>query len=214
MKEQINFDEIVKDGRLNLREKKLNQEDASEVADWLKKNHSSLVAIGFGQNPDLGDEGVAEIIQAIKDNQSIEVLGLINTGAGVKAAAAFAEVINTTKIQQVYLGKNQFGDQEIEKIAVALGDNGTLKILGLAENKFTSTVKLAEALRDNKNLEQLYLDRNDITQVEALKQVLITRETPLKLNHLDNEINNPVLKKLNEDVAKAKSETKVHQHVL
>ncbi|MDP2438641.1 MAG: protein kinase [archaeon] len=129
---------------LDLRFKKLNEWDASRLADALRGN-STLTALNLNGN-DLSDVGTARLAAALKTNTALARLDLQENSINLEGATRLAE---------------------------ALRVNSSLTALDLRANsvKNEGAAVLAEALQANATLTALHLDLNGVTDQILMRRI-------------------------------------------
>ena len=80
----------------------------------------------------IGDEGAAEIAEALKKNDTLTYLNLYNNNIGAEGAKALATAMKENKnikLTEIYLPANDISAAGAEALAAALRVNDSLKIL-------------------------------------------------------------------------------------
>ena len=171
---------------LDLHNNNTGNKEASELAQVLRYN-SSLTCLKLGGKSfgnTIGDEGVKQLAEALKCNQTLISLTLEShyfAGGGIKSegASALAEALKSNRmLTHLNLEENKIGQEGAEALANALESNNMLTYLNLHSNKIgdVGAKKLAEALKYNRSLTELNLDANSMGErgisqlAEALRE--------------------------------------------
>jgi hypothetical protein len=137
----------------------------TELLKRLRANDLTLTDINLWDN-DIRDEGIKDIVEALKDNR---VLGRISLGknnisnVGAKEIAGLIKVNPT--LADINLWENNIGDPGTKEIAKALKVNRTLYSIDLGSNNITDVgaTDIAEALETNQTLSFIDLWGNKIS---------------------------------------------------
>ena len=152
----------------------------SALAESLKVN-SSLKSADLSSNH-IGDDGISNLCDALKENNSLESLTIENprvyldTKIGAVGAQSLADMLKVNRsLKSAKLGGNSFGDEGTEALSDALKTNSTLKTLELYDNKIgdNGAQALADMLRVN----------GALTSVDLTINFKITNEGKKKLRH-------------------------------
>ncbi|KAL0055523.1 hypothetical protein WJX82_001476 [Trebouxia sp. C0006] len=125
--------------------------------------NTSLVSICLGDDA-LGDAGVQELVDGIKENSTLQKLDLENKGISSKGAASIAAAIHGHQsLQQLVLAHNHLSDEGVRLLQPALA---LLRRLDLRECNIGSQGAqcIATALRETDSLEVLRLDDNPLAE--------------------------------------------------
>lgn len=87
---------------------KIGKQGAIHLGTFLKYN-KTVTRLYLQHNPDLGDDGIEELVNAIHANKTLQVLNVANCGIGDIGAAALSEHISP-QIQKLFLYDNKIGN--------------------------------------------------------------------------------------------------------
>jgi len=122
----------------------------------------------------LKNEGVHQLAEVLKTNESLRKLNLMGNEIGVQGALDLASALKVNEtLLSLNLLYNQMGNEGAKALAESLKSNHTLKELLLGNNNIGSegAVQLAEALRVNSTLINLNMSSNPLT-LEGSKEIL------------------------------------------
>jgi len=147
----------------------------------------------------MGDDGVADVAEALANNTSVTALNLGANGIQAEGAQRLAEALLTNQtLTDLNLRGNNIGSRGAEFLAEALEHNTTLTALNLGGNGIMAAgaKRLAEALKVNESLRSLVLKTNALGHEsvsllsEAVKASGITHFDLRGLNvgHKDREL--------------------------
>jgi Leucine-rich repeat (LRR) protein len=125
------------------------------------------------------------IINALKGS-NVEVLNLSYNIVGDKGAKLLSEILNTTKLRELYLWSTQISDIGAKSLSEAISGNTCLQILQLRANKITASGArdLAKSLKSNKTLKIFDLWYNDIKGAFVDFASVATAKSSLEELHL------------------------------
>ncbi len=118
----------------------------------------------------LGDDGVAQIVEGLLENGSLKVLNLRSNGIGEQGSLAIYNLLKETKsLSDLFLSANRMGDKGTEVLANGLLQCN-LKRLDLTDNCIgpRGAKALAEMLLMNTTLENMNLSFNYLGDVGAI----------------------------------------------
>jgi hypothetical protein len=177
----INSDYSISNGQVNLRSQTLNNNDISQLSNALQ-NNISVKRLNLDRNP-FGYTGVEALVNVLKNNKSMTFLelSLINSigDEGGKIIATLLKNNNTLQGIGIGLGLVGIGDIGATAIAEALKTNTGLSLppqgsydggLHLGYNNIgpIGAGALAEALKINKTLGVLYIQYNPLGDTGVL----------------------------------------------
>lgn len=131
-------------------------------------NSTRVRALWFKRNPVGG--AVSSLSELIESSANLRVLDLFNTMLGDDGGAQIAEALaRNTALEHLYLCGNGLGRQTALSLARSLAANTTLRSLFIATNRLADAGVsiLADGLAANVGLEHLCLASNDIGPVGA-----------------------------------------------
>ena len=151
--------------------------------------HNELIEMLLLRDNNLNDLGVIEIAQSLCKSSTLKCINLQSNNITEKAAEALASVISSnTRLEELYLGNNQL-QLGVIKIANALKNISSIKVLDLRNNNINeqATNELAAVIRANNSLEELclsgnYLGSSIVVVVNALKEISTLKELALNDN--------------------------------
>jgi Ran GTPase-activating protein (RanGAP) involved in mRNA processing and transport len=115
--------------------------------------NTSLEELHLGENL-LGDEGVAQILEGLLENDTLRTLDLPSNKIGLEGILSISNHIKKSKsLKYLFLGMNRTGDKDAETLANGLL-YGKLQKIDLTENGIGP---LGAMLRINITLEELNL---------------------------------------------------------
>ena len=170
---------------LNLNSNNMTGEVAEDLANVIKTN-SHLEQLGLESN-NLGSSAII-ILQALKENSSLQILYLNNNNMTGEVAEDLANVIkNNPDLQKLYLSNNNLGPSAI-MILQALKGNSRLQILNLNNNNMTGEVAedLANVIKTNSHLEQLGLESNNLGSSAIIILQALKENSKLQILNLNN----------------------------
>jgi len=126
-----------------------------------------------------------KIINALKGS-NVEVLNLSYNKVGDKGAKLLSSILNSTKLQELYLWSTQISDDGAKSLSEAIEKNTSLKTLQLRANKITAAGAryLAKSLLSNKTLKIFDLWYNDINEAFVDFANVATAKSSLEELHL------------------------------
>ena len=128
-------------------------------------------------NPDISDDGAAAISDALKTNNSLQILKMSYNNITSKGAKLIAEAIKVNKTLQVLdIHDNNISDDGAAAISDALKSNNSLQILTMSYNNITSegAKSIAEAIKVNTTLHTLHLGQSDINDAVSFNMSVLT----------------------------------------
>ena len=150
---------------------------AKALADFLLASASPQFSGGAGSPPpsglrkldlymnELGDAGVAQVAEAVREVRGLEELNLGGNGFGAAGAAALAAALqNNPDLQTLELGYNNLGKEGAKEVAAAVKFHPSLSTLrmGWCQIGEEGAAEFAEALRFNEHLTCLDLRGNGL----------------------------------------------------
>jgi len=113
----------------------------------------------------LEEEEVLNMLKEVQES-NIAVLNLSHNKVGDKGAKLLAEILNTTKLQELYLWSTNITDEGYKALSNALSNNNTLSTLQLRSNPVTADAlsHLAKSLQSNSTLRVLDLWYNPVSE--------------------------------------------------
>ena len=150
--------------RLDVQSNQITDKGVDHLANALQKNRY-LHELWIGRNPKVTERGIEALSQALCRNVGLERLSLEKIGPQVVGInACFGR---SNKLERLYLGQNELGDDGIGNICKSLRQNArtnTIKILSLNDNNIENhgATSIGKMLRDVNNLECLNLRNNKI----------------------------------------------------
>lgn len=156
---------------LNLSSNKIRDNGLEHLASSLCRN-KPLKKLNISSN-EIGAEGTGALFKNIC-NSKIVILKMGSNRIGDKGLEVIARVLNDTNIEELHVGNNNIGDCGVERLACALKNNQTLKVLMLTTNKISDVgaIHLAESLKDNNSMTKLFLALNLMIRDEGVKLLL------------------------------------------
>ena len=153
-----------------------NEELISSIASVISKN-KALKNLRLS-NSNLKNDGVMKLTQSLCNHNKLKCINLQSNNITKEAAEAIASVIsNNPGLEELYLDNNQL-HLGVIKIATALENISSLKVLGLQNNNISDEAAsaLAAAIKANNSLEKLWLSGNHlgssvVAVVNALKEL-------------------------------------------
>ncbi|KAL0023690.1 hypothetical protein WJX79_002056 [Trebouxia sp. C0005] len=125
--------------------------------------NTSLVSICLGDDA-LGDAGVLELVDGVKQNSTLQKVDLENKGISSKGADSIAAAIQGHQsLQQLVLAHNHLSDEGVRLLQPALALLRRLDLRGCHIGSQGAQC-LATALREAHSLEVLRLDDNPLTE--------------------------------------------------
>ncbi|DBA95992.1 hypothetical protein WJX77_007182 [Trebouxia sp. C0004] len=125
--------------------------------------NTSLVSICLGDDA-LGDAGVQELVDGVKQNSTLQKLDLENKGISSKGVASIAAAIQGHQsLQQLVLAHNHLSDEGVRLLQPALALLRRLDLRG-CDIGSQGAQCLATALRETDSLEVLLLDDNPLAE--------------------------------------------------
>ena len=135
---------------------------AIEILQALKGNFT-LKVLGLGTNNMTGDV-VYDLANIIKNNSNLEQLGLGLNKLGPSTSIILQSLQNISKLKFLNLSSNSMTGQVAEDLANVIKNNSNLEELILEDNKFgPSAVVIVKALEINSKLKVLSLNGNNMT---------------------------------------------------
>jgi len=146
------------------------------------------------------NDDVIMLSQSLCKHSNLKLLNLQSNNITEKAAESLASAIsNKNRLEKLYLGNNQL-QLGVAKLATALKNISSLKVLDLHDNNIPEQVadELSAAIRANTSLEKLWLSGNHlgsstVVVVNALKEISTLKELILNDNDNKSEELAPVL---------------------
>ena len=174
---------------LNLRENNIPEGAATAISNIINSN-TSLRAFYIGNNN--LKLSIVIILKFLSKISSLKVLDLMNNQIPQEAGEAIASVVlQNTKLEKLYLNSNNLNLGTL-KVAKALQQITTLRILDLGNNNISQEVcdELALAIKSNKHLKRLWLDNNNLHSSAnvILNSLTITTTTLTVLGLNNNQI--------------------------
>lgn len=109
--------------KLNLCDNLLTKVSAKAFGDLLRSPQCVLTYLDLNRNP-LGDEGAAELAQALKENQTLVTLSVRGNGIGDDGANSFLAMLqHNTTMEHLYLQENEVSSTIMDAIATACKQN-------------------------------------------------------------------------------------------
>lgn len=150
---------------------KFSDEDAADIAKFI----TNVNGLRTWDELDLShrrinSEGLKIILEALKDNQSIDRVNLSGMELKEQDALALAEMLKVNKtLLRIALEWNQIGDEGAKALAEALKVNNSLRYINLKGNpiKEEGIIALVESLKINNNIRMLEL--HDLDECVELK---------------------------------------------
>eukprot|EP00931_Biecheleriopsis_adriatica_P101708 TRINITY_DN76794_c0_g1_i1.p1 TRINITY_DN76794_c0_g1~~TRINITY_DN76794_c0_g1_i1.p1 ORF type:complete len:1528 (+),score=506.88 TRINITY_DN76794_c0_g1_i1:85-4668(+) len=139
-----------------------------------------LSLLGSGSNQTAGDEGAAQLAEAVAEGQlqpgpsvSLKSLTVRENGVGDEGAYSLAYMLAGSAgedIKTLDLGSNKIGNVGAGKLAKALGTSCSLQLLDLSSNCFgdEAVEALARVLSEHKQLEELQMGGNTSVSSKGL----------------------------------------------
>ena len=139
------------------------------------------------------DGGATALAEMLKENGTLQQLGVSGNSIGPGGATALAEMLKENgTLQQLDVSGNSIGPGGATALAEMLKENGTLQQLDVSGNSIGpgGATALAEMLKENGTLQQLDVSDNSIGQggATALAEMLKENGTLQQLNVSDNSI--------------------------
>lgn len=105
---------------LDLSANKLGPESVNALVHIL--NTTQITSINLADNT-IGDEGVLVLAEALRGNTTLKHLDLSANNLGPAGAGAIAQMLNTTKLENIALEGNEIGSEGLHYLAEALKTN-------------------------------------------------------------------------------------------
>ena len=178
---------------LDLEDNNMSAVMIDDLADVIKKNE--LLEYVFLSNNNLQSSTVA-LLKAFKQIKGLKGLSLHNNDMGTVAAEFLANIIKNNKTIEI-LGLNGNNLQSsISMVLQALQENSCLRILNLNNNNITGdnvASDIAAAIKSNFCLEQLGLGNNDLKSsailiFQALSEIKTLKILDLQDNNLTDDV--------------------------
>ena len=178
------------------------QNDSAELAPSIASvisRHKTIKNLILYNN-NLKDDGVMKLTHSLCEHSKLKCINLQNNNITEEAAEALASVVsNNPGLEELYLDNNQL-HLGVIKIATALENISSLKVLGLENNDISNEAAnaLAAAIKTNKSLVKLWLGGNQlgssiVVVVNALKGISTLKELVLNDNKNRSENLAPAL---------------------
>ena len=175
---------------LTLNNNENRSEELAPAIAYVLINNESMEKLGLSNNG-LNDDGVIKIAKSLCKHTKLKSIHLRSSDITEKSAEALSSVIsNSNGLEDLRLGYNEL-KLGATKVATAIKNNSSLKVLDLCNNNIPEEVadELAAAIRANRSLQKLFLHDNHLGSstvmvVDALKKVSTLRE--LTLNNNEN----------------------------
>ena len=179
--------------RLTLSGIKLNL-DSIKVLFLEHKFPRNLLYLNFSRN-NIGCDGAATLAIGLRSNCLLQKLNLSLNKIGKIGIEALAreflsKSVENTALLELYLSRNNIGDDGAKALAIGLQNNTTQLKLHLSNNKIGDNGAREFARLQNTALLELYLSRNNIGDdgAKALAIGLQNNTTQLKLHLSNNKI--------------------------
>ena len=154
----------------NIGNNKVGEEAADDVCAILSLNNK-LEAIYLYDN-DFKTVGMIKIAKALQSTSILKVLSIGSNSVGEEAADYFSVVLSqNTELQKLYLYDNNFKTVGMIKIAKALWNTSTLKVLNIGSNDIGEQAAndIAKVLSYNTKLNEIYLYNNNFKTTGMMK---------------------------------------------
>lgn len=199
------IEELLKEENevLDLRDRKLNDEDLKKIASMLE-NNKIVKIIDLGAN-NLSSEGAKPIIEVLNTTGVTEII-FHNVGFKWKGIKVISESIkNNTTLTRIEFSYNFLSDDDegANAIAEMLKANQTLKVIDLSHNRINKITKIiAEALKGNQTLAMIDLSDNHIDDIgaQAIANMLEENKTLKVINLQRNYISDAGIAMLSQTV--------------
>lgn len=151
---------ITHDGRLDLCKQNLGVDGAAMIVDALKRN-KTVKHLLLGTNA-IGDEGAKILSDAIQYNTSLETLYLGCNKIQADGAIALCKALEENKdIKSVWFKRNPIGRESVPALVQLLKKNSYIRTLDLVNTCLEDGFfDLFEYFKENESLERLYLSGN------------------------------------------------------
>lgn len=173
---------------LDISDNSLRADCAQPLIDFVKED-DQLSLLNISDNPLIGSKGMTELLEGIKESQSLETVLMSNTGCNKHVSSAIAHLIESCKLLiKLDISGCELRQNAIE-VAQALPNNPKLKMLNMAKNSlFVGGRKFALQLGSNvakcECLKKLDLSANALTSEQVIALMKGFTNAP-KLNSLN-----------------------------
>ena len=177
---------------IDLFSNKLDSESCATLA-HLILHMPHLKKLELFQNPNIGQGRTVPLITSLTAHNSLEELGLANTGFGIEDCLALGELLSSsTRLMKLEIGANALPPEAVEMMISGLHHNTTLETLNMSDSCFSlsNIISLASVLTTNHTLVDLNLSNCKIDSDGAcqLSRALCTNDTLLMLKLEGNPI--------------------------
>ncbi|XP_021361363.1 leucine-rich repeat-containing protein 74A-like isoform X2 [Mizuhopecten yessoensis] len=185
---------LVRDKRIvsvDLSNNKLGPLGVMYISEMLVRN-STLMELDLSQTFP-GPEGLEVLGEAMQHSGSLQVLKLEGNNIEHTEVKTIVKVMQSVRLQELYLGHNSLGYQGFSALASAIETNTTLRILDLQWNHIRrdSAKQVCKAIAANKGLRTLNLAWNGlgkegcIALCRSLPKNVTLQELDLNSNRID-----------------------------
>ena len=121
--------------------------------------------------------------EILRNISTVKVLDLVNNNVSDCVADDIEFILASTKLEELYLGRNTLQQVGIIKIAKALRDNSTLKVFDISNNDINikAANSIADSLANKYKLEQLFLNGNALQTEGIIRIINKLQSTSLKV---------------------------------
>ena len=161
---------------LNMSSNNINDKGAIKVAEAIQVNKTLQELYIRSNYIKLSDDGAAAFSDALKNNNSLQILCMLYNNITSEGAKLIAEAIKVNKtLQELDISNNDISDDGAAAISNALKTNNSLLILDMSYNHITSegAKVIAEAIKVNTTLHTLNL-RQDINGEVSFNMSVLT----------------------------------------
>ncbi|KAL7549003.1 hypothetical protein ACHAWF_012277, partial [Thalassiosira exigua] len=198
MKSHMDFDSLVQQEKIDIRNKDLHDADLIVMTEVLRKS-KVLEELSLWANSITLAEG--QFADALGQNQSLRVLDLGRNKIGDEGAKRLATALKDNKtLVEVSLSFNKIGDEGAKSLADALGISASLKVIGLGGNQIgdVGARHLAESLTKSKTIREIWMYNNFIGDRggQSFLGALESNDSIEKLDLCGNKISRSVTRRI------------------
>jgi len=163
---QATIDTLESTRRINLRNKRINDEGARALAEALTTNETVTgIDLAFNQ---IGNEGASALAKALETNKTVADILLASNQIGDEGAHELAKMLKTNKtITSIVLMDNQISDRGAQSLAEALKKNKTVTSIDLWNNQIgdSGARAILNMLATNRTIECIDVRSNDVAEL-------------------------------------------------
>lgn len=160
---------------------------AEAIAAMLSENTSAVKVLDLTRTP-LGDDGLAALETALKQNATLEMICLQTCGIGERGAEALARMLSKLcSLKMIVLNSNKIGDRGAEALATALAGQTTVETVSLCGCRIgdPGLKAIADMLTKNDAVKLL------LTENDGMRLVNLAGNSDFCMNIIDLERHRP-----------------------